>query len=83
MFFERVCSTIDSVASTTQGNTLWALTVTDHLGSVRDLVDNNGRIRVNIRSLLHPTERFYSQNELNCYGPNCDRIFGRIVTVEI
>lgn len=29
--------------SAAQGNTLWALT--DHLGSVRDLVDNNGVIR--------------------------------------
>jgi RHS repeat-associated protein len=32
-----------TVANTTGGNTLWALT--DHLGSVRDLVDNNGVIR--------------------------------------
>jgi RHS repeat-associated protein len=32
-----------TVANTTAGNTLWALT--DHLGSVRDLVDNNGIIR--------------------------------------
>jgi len=32
-----------AIASTVQGNTLWALT--DHLGSVRDLVDNNGIIR--------------------------------------
>lgn len=33
----------DTTASPTPGNTLWALT--DHLGGVRDLVDNNGIIR--------------------------------------
>ncbi len=35
-----------ATASTTAGNTLWALT--DHLGSVRDVVDNNGVIRQHV-----------------------------------
>ncbi|WP_162006865.1 RHS repeat-associated core domain-containing protein [Roseimaritima sediminicola] len=35
-----------STASTTAGETLW--TIADHLGSVRDLVDNNGVVRQHV-----------------------------------